>query len=106
MPPHMVILKVIQFLGREFSSNPDKYPNGCPCGHDYRKILRKLDTLKTKYVILNCTTHINDMITIFKCFHHDIQDLPIRGAHEMAFKVSEAIATAVENNELTYASIA
>ena len=93
-------------LGREFTKHRDDHPDGCPCGYDYKNLLRKLDKLKTKYVILNCTNLINEMITIFKTYHKDIQNLHIEGAHEMALKVSEAISTAVENNELTYASIA
>ena len=66
-PPH----------GREFGSFGDDHPNGCPCNYKYQELLVELDSKKIQYLILKCKVNVMSMITIFKNYHKDIEEIDI-----------------------------
>ena len=75
-PPH----------GREFSTsgNGDNYPDGCPCGYDYKQILSEMYQMGIQYNILNCTEHVDKMVEIFTKYHPEIYNVPMGKGNAVA----------------------
>ena len=65
-PPH----------GSEFGGGDD-YPKGCPCKLDYVKILKELDKMDTEYLVLNFTSSVDKMVSIYKKYHTRIENVPL-----------------------------
>ncbi len=65
-PPH----------GKEFGGG-DNHPGGCPCGHDYKKILQELEKMGTEYMVLNFTQRVDTMVKIYTKYHPRIECVPL-----------------------------
>jgi hypothetical protein len=68
-PPH----------GKEFTSDYDKYPEGCPCRNNCQKLLKELSDLETQYMMCTFGNRMRETIAIFQGIHKNFQVIALDG---------------------------
>ncbi len=66
-PPH----------GKEFAAASDSFPAGCPCGKDYKELLKRMHERDIKLLVLNFTPSVANMISIFVQHHPGVESVNI-----------------------------
>ena len=91
-PPH----------GREYISNGDGFPKGCPCNLKIGDIADKMNDKNVKYKLMKIGTLVNKMSDIFKGVIDNFEKLELDSAIQIETNVIEIMHRDFTSFEITF----
>ncbi|CDW83961.1 UNKNOWN [Stylonychia lemnae] len=86
-PPH----------GKQFhSSSSDSFPEGCPCGLDFKKICEEINKERIKFRMLKIGNNLNQMASQFRAEITDFEDSNLKDAGQLNILVSDIVVKEVQ----------